>query len=294
MYHPQEDLDNPPADPANPASARCLELWHAATVGHLDAVIRLSRDPAVDMNYTDSLGHRSAFYRACGHGQLDVVRFLLEDPRVDVLVPNHADATPFFIACQEGHLEIVKRLMWDPRIDVTKGKDDEATPFLISLEAGHASVVEVLLEDRRIDPNLVMRDGKSPLFMAAQNGNLEATMMLLSSEREILVDLKRQSDHRGAEQMAKWAACQPKWGWETGIEDQQRRAKNCPLIADLISAYRRSPRKVREEMASRFSLRGVCFFFLLLLLLWAFFFRAEKNQFLNLLQKNERPRSLPW
>ena len=256
MSRTQEELDNPPGDPASPNSYLCLELWHAATRGNLEEVIRLTADPSVDVNYTDSIGHRSPFYRACGHGQLEVVRFLVRDPRVDVTLPNHADATPFFIACQEGHHEIVKKLMRDPRVDIIKGKDDLATPFLITLEAGHTEIVETLLGDPRIDPNIVMRDGKSPLFMACQNGNLEAVMMLLSSPVEIQVDQQRQSDHRGPEQMATWAARQPKWHWENGDEDQKRRATNCPAIADLIQAYRRNPSKVRSQMVTHFNKLG--------------------------------------
>ena len=53
------------------------QLWEANTSGNLDLVTLLATDPSVNPNWEDSEGHRTAFYRACGHNRVAVVECLL-------------------------------------------------------------------------------------------------------------------------------------------------------------------------------------------------------------------------
>ena len=92
-------------------------LWRACTHGDLEIVRKLADDPAVDVNWGDPEYARTPFYRACGHGRTSVVEHLMRNPRVDVVKQQNKGATPFTTACDRGHKEVVSMLLADPRID---------------------------------------------------------------------------------------------------------------------------------------------------------------------------------
>ena len=152
--------------------------------------------------------------------------------------------------------EIAELLMGDPRVDITVPKDDLAMPFLIAHEGGHPAIVRLLLEDPRIDPNLCMADDKSPLHMSAQNGFLDCVKELLAYEGLVEVNKVRISDQKTARDVALWAARRPKWVWEAGEKDRERREVNCPLIAELIASYAANPQEVRKKLAFELGVHG--------------------------------------
>ena len=105
------------------------QLWDACTSGNLDIVKGLCDDPALNLNWADPEKSRTAFFRACGHGRVAVVEFLLKSPQVDVNKPQNQGFTPFNIACQEGYCEVVALLLADKRADVNATEKSGGTPF---------------------------------------------------------------------------------------------------------------------------------------------------------------------
>ena len=125
---------------------------------------RSSIDPSVDNNM--------ALFYAAMHGYTDLVRMLLQDPRVD---PSGAEVME--TACLEGQAEVVELLLEDPRVDLT-------IHGLSAMEAstlnGHAHVVQLLLKDGRVDPAM---EENLPLHQAAENGHADVVRILLNDDR---------------------------------------------------------------------------------------------------------------
>ena len=54
------------------------------------------------------------FTQACEYNQVEVVKLLLQDPRVD---PSYQNNYAIILASENGHVEVVKLLLQDPRVD---------------------------------------------------------------------------------------------------------------------------------------------------------------------------------
>jgi len=73
-------------------------------------------------------------YKATPFGLLaDIIKLLGNDKRVDTNQANCDDMTPFYISCQGGQIETVKLLLNDKRIDV-KANINGVTPFWIACQ----------------------------------------------------------------------------------------------------------------------------------------------------------------
>ena len=229
-----------------------LELWLACTEGNLDLVKQLSFDASVDINWQDSEFHRTPFFRACGHGRLSVVNFLLEHPRIEVNKPNINDGTPFFLACQQGHDDVVASLLRDGRVDICKANIKLSSPFFKACQNGHEKVVAQLLADQRVDVNQPEIDNCTPLWFAAEFGHLQVVQLLLVSGREVDTTVKSVAGTAG-------------WNNKTAIEIAQfqemllqdddeseeeyhKRLANGPLIVSLLESFDADPNATRQQL----------------------------------------------
>jgi len=161
------------------------QLWEASTEGNLELVTLLANDPAVDVNWGDPVYNRTAFYRACGHGRVAVVEFLLRHPRIDVNKPMIEGATPFKIACQCDRKEVVSLLLADPRIDFNKPNSKGYTAFTNACMQGRQNMVSQLLADMRIDINKPENNQCTPLWFVSCYGHLPVARLILVSGREV-------------------------------------------------------------------------------------------------------------
>ena len=84
---------------------------------------------------------------ASDDGQLEMVKILLKDPRVD---PSDDNNNSIRRASKNGHLEIVKLLLQDPRVDPSDGNNYS---IKAASENGHIKIVRLLLKDPRVDPS---------------------------------------------------------------------------------------------------------------------------------------------
>lgn len=96
---------------------------------------------------TRALG--SAIFLASENGHSEVVKLLLNDPRVD---PSVSYNSAIRFASRNGHSEVVKLLLDDPRVDPS-ADDNEA--LRQASQNGHIEVVKLLLADSRVDPSAV-------------------------------------------------------------------------------------------------------------------------------------------
>lgn len=98
----------------------------------------------------------NSFMTACVNGQTDVVRVLLQDPRVDPTIDINYDIrfssyqtkvvhlhnTPLEIACYNGYIEIVQLLLEDGRVM----SNPRVNEVRCAHGGGHNKIVQLLLE----------------------------------------------------------------------------------------------------------------------------------------------------
>ena len=87
---------------------------------------------------------RTQLYNACGNGQVDAARRLL-DRGAEVDRATKKGATPLHIACTKGHVDVA-RLLLDKGAEVDKAEEGRWTP-LDAAKHFHQDAVVALLED---------------------------------------------------------------------------------------------------------------------------------------------------
>lgn len=199
------------------------ELFFAIEQGNVDVVKFFLEYPGFDVNTKDkemrelrryrgpSFSYpevryyfRTPLYVAAEQGQSEIVKLLLQNPKLDVNLGSGCKcypeeySSPLCIAAKNGHTEVVKLLLTHPNIDLNAGHNrDVRTPLCLAAEYGHADVVELLLAHPNIDVNMsslyfdefvVNYRGwlgdiltlESPLWFATKNGHTEVMKLLLS------------------------------------------------------------------------------------------------------------------
>jgi hypothetical protein len=143
----------------------------ASNLGSLEIVSFLLQDPRVD----PSVRRNIAVRLASSKGHAEVVRILLEDPRV-----NPADCAHFAIqhASKNGHLEVVTLLLKDSRVNPSANGN-----FAIrkAWDNGFLNVVKVLLKDSRLDP--AAANVNYAIADSSRNGDFDIISMLLQHRR---------------------------------------------------------------------------------------------------------------
>ena len=114
------------------------------------------------------------FIDAVRVGNTEVVKLLLEDPRIN---PADDNNLAIGLASQNGYIEIVKLLLKDPRVDPSA---DEDYAIRMSSERGKTEVVRLLLKDDRVDPSAY---NNWAIRWAIHERNTEVARLLLEDRR---------------------------------------------------------------------------------------------------------------
>jgi len=112
-------------------------------------------------------------------GDLDGVKRLIQQERVDVNTRNEYDQTALYCACEQGHTDMVQYLL-DSGAAVSPG----AKPLVVAVRNKHLTVVQLLLEhgthpDALEESNESSNCRSSPMHIAAADGNSELVELLL-------------------------------------------------------------------------------------------------------------------
>lgn len=118
-----------------------MESFDAACgCGDLESVKRLLADPRVD----PADDHMHCLIAPILSEHLEVLKTLLADPRVD---PSARDNVFIYMACKDGSPEVVKLLLRDCRVKLKRGRRPYA--FDGACDSGNLNVLRVLLADSR-------------------------------------------------------------------------------------------------------------------------------------------------
>jgi len=158
-------------------------LWRACTHGDLEIVRKLADDPAVDVNWVGFDRGDTPLHRACRFGWLEIMKVLLAHPKFDLTKRNKGRGTPFDLACYSGQREVVSLLLADPRIDPNEADDEGYTPLFMACQEGRKEVVLLLLADPRVDPSKPLKSQTTPFFIACENGHKEVVSLMLADPR---------------------------------------------------------------------------------------------------------------
>eukprot|EP01117_Protostelium_nocturnum_P014725 TRINITY_DN5636_c0_g1_i5.p1 TRINITY_DN5636_c0_g1~~TRINITY_DN5636_c0_g1_i5.p1 ORF type:complete len:245 (-),score=34.08 TRINITY_DN5636_c0_g1_i5:550-1284(-) len=159
-------------------------LFIASHKGHSDVVRLLVEDPRVDPNLAQD-NNQTPLYVASRMGRSSIVKMLVENPKVDPNVKSMNGCTPLYVASQNGHFDVVKMLLDDLRTDPNIARNsDKATPLHAASQNGHSGVVKMLLDDQRVNPNIVGVDNHTPLYVASEEGHYGVLKTFLRDQSE--------------------------------------------------------------------------------------------------------------
>ncbi|MCL7035158.1 hypothetical protein MKW94_008251, partial [Papaver nudicaule] len=126
-------------------------------------------------NVKDCGGYRALHYAAIG-GSMNVLKYLLEEMKVDIDVKDGSGQTPLSCAAREGRLAAVEYLIQmgaNPEIT----DDSNASPLHAAAVKGHKDILPLLLS-KGINVD-VMSDYGAALHLAVASGHHETVKVLL-------------------------------------------------------------------------------------------------------------------
>ena len=121
-------------------------------------------------------------YRASSHGNLDVVRLLLEAEAELHDEERHCRLNPLVAAAVAGHCDVVQALL-EASASINKAADGCCTALEAASSAGHAEVVRSLL-GAGAERNVCDAQGATPLFFAVRRQHAEVVRALLEARAD--------------------------------------------------------------------------------------------------------------
>ena len=165
-------------------------LHTACQYGKLDIVKFLVSLPSVDVNSKTSTGD-TPLHTACEFDKLDIVKFLVSLPSVDVNTKTSTGDTPLHNACRyAGRLDIIEFLVTLPSLDVNTKTSSGDTPLHTACQYGKLDIVKCLVSLPSVDVNSGTSTGNTPLHIACSNKHQLDLVKFLVSLPSVDVNMK--------------------------------------------------------------------------------------------------------
>jgi ankyrin repeat protein len=148
----------------------------------------------IEINTEDSIGQNALFY-AAQHGNVEMMKMLLDTGEIDINHPDYNGKTPLSLAPSFAPArggEAVKFLLSWPGVEPNRNDWQGRTPFHNAALCGDVEAMIALLSTGKIDVNQPDNRGHTALSLAAGNKvprQLEV-MRLLLSFKDILADVR--------------------------------------------------------------------------------------------------------
>ena len=120
---------------------------------------------------------RTPLFCAAQRGNLETVKFLVEELDADAEATDGRLATPLHIAAHNGHLAVVQYLVETCSVNPDPEDLDGNTPILLAGIEGHTEVIKYLIE-RGANTDVISCEGLTLLHVAALNNDIELAVML--------------------------------------------------------------------------------------------------------------------
>jgi len=142
----------------------------------------------------------TALHDATCNGHLEIMRFLMSSPGINVNAQTEAGSTPLFLACSSGHLASLKLLLSDPRVDVNLADVDGWTPVWVTCQEDQGDVLKWLIASGRDfdwrKPGRFGAEAVSPMWMTEKFGRTSNTLLMskildnpVRTRREVRLEL---------------------------------------------------------------------------------------------------------
>ena len=163
-------------------------LHYAAFGGDMNQVKYLVEEKRADVGEKDDDGVTPLHYAAWG-GHLDIVKYFVEEKGVDANVRSKRGVVPLHYAALGGSLDVVKYFVEEKGVDVNVKTDWGLVPLHAAAWGGSLDVVKYLVEEKGVDVNVKDEDGDTPLHDAAWGGSLDVVKYLVE-EKGVDVNVK--------------------------------------------------------------------------------------------------------
>lgn len=234
-------------------------LLIACEKGHIHTIKKLLKLPKLNIN-VKSIGEVAAIGVAASKSEYEIVKLLMDDPRIDMgdvgkafsracllgntemaklIVRNGFDfykmtdwKTLFLHASFSGDVETLKLILSHPGVDPSSCLDrDGKNAIHCACSNGKIDALKLLIGEERIDINQKNELGYTPLMLACLSGRAEVVKVLLASRREI-------EDLENAIQLA-----QKNFSWES-----EQLAQNKSFMVELFHQFQQNPQRIQNKL----------------------------------------------
>lgn len=129
------------------------------------------------LNHTTEAKGKVALHFACARGDVEVVRYLIEEYNADIHLKDSEKNTPFLTAVQHNHLPLVQYFVETLAYPVDSCTDGNVTALHIAANNNSCELIEYLLA-KGADIEKISIYGK-PLNWAVGSNQTQAALLLL-------------------------------------------------------------------------------------------------------------------
>eukprot|EP01006_Ploeotia_vitrea_P027154 TRINITY_DN60019_c0_g1_i1.p1 TRINITY_DN60019_c0_g1~~TRINITY_DN60019_c0_g1_i1.p1 ORF type:complete len:887 (-),score=31.15 TRINITY_DN60019_c0_g1_i1:106-2766(-) len=151
----------------------------AAAGGKLDTLASICRVAPSSVTRKSTVMGLQPLHCGAANGELETVRFLLMEAKVDSTTGDEHGRTALLWATRNGHLEVVKWLLTEGGVSPTQANADGDTALLWAARKGHLPIIQWLLQHGGAKPDESNKYGDTALVTASSKGYLECVKWLL-------------------------------------------------------------------------------------------------------------------
>jgi ankyrin repeat protein len=145
-------------------------LHLAAEFGTEDIVRFMIDEQKLDKNCKNRKGN-TLIHQAAYGGKLGILKYLINEKDSNPEAEGWRKRTPLHDACKMGRLEVAEYLLKEHKVNPACRDEKNATPLHMAARSGHLAVVQLLVEYYMCNPCVVTCNGETPSDYAQREGH---------------------------------------------------------------------------------------------------------------------------